>query len=400
MAGKGLLIMIAAFGISFAFYSSSRFRSMVEVQGQAADYQYQTLARDAAKTGFSRARQAMSMGIESTVMTADLTDGTYRSVLSSAGTRFRIESQGRLNDTRAMPVVWKIYAEYERLPKSTPTTVPPFMEYALLAKNDLELTGSPDVQLAAFGDAQNANIHTNNTLKITGNNVNVGGFGTFVEGATANPADALATSFSPVENELERESVHQVEEITIPLFDASAYIATAGVDQMSAGDITLSGAYDLGGTREDPFVWYIDGNLDATGGTTIDGYVMFLVNGDIDISGNMQAGMSTLDQGESTMAFYSSGSISFSGTVDIYGQFFANGNFEVKGTPSVYGTVTTGGSASLTGTPNLSYVQASPALTDIWNDDDPERFRLLSYHEARDRIPEDKVDLYFVSQAD
>ncbi len=392
--------MIAAFGISFAFYSSSRFRSMVEVQGQAADYQYQTLARDAAKTGFSRARQAMSMGIESTVMTADLTDGTYRSVLSSAGTRFRIESQGRLNDTRAMPVVWKIYAEFERLPKSTPTTVPPFMEYALVAKNELELTGSPDVQLAAYGDAQNANIHTNSTLKITGNNVNVGGFGTFVEGATSNPADALATSFNPVENELERESVHQVAEITIPVFDASAYIATAGVDQMSAGDITLSGAYDLGGTREDPFVWYIDGNLDATGGTTIDGYVMFLVNGDIDISGNMQAGMSTLDQGESTMAFYSSGSISFTGTVDIYGQFFANGNFEVKGTPSVYGTVTTGGSASLTGTPNLSYVQASPALTDIWNDDDPERFRLLSYHEARDRIPEDKVDLYFAGQAD
>ncbi len=390
--------MIAAFGISFAFYSSTRYRSMVEVRGQAADYQYQTLARDAAQSGFSRARQAMSMGIESTVMTADLPDGTYRSVLSSSGSRYRIESQGRLKDTRSMPVIWKIYAEYERLPKSTPTTVPPFLRYGLLAQNDLLLKGSPDVVLSASSDQQNANIHTNGTLNLSGNNVNVAGFGTYVDQVTANPESALTTTFNPIENEFDRDPVHQVSNIEIPDFDASAYLASADIDQFSPGDVTLSGAYDLGGTRENPFVWYVDGKLDATGGTTIDGYVMFLVNGDISISGNMQSGMSTVDAGESTMAFYSSGNISFSGTVDIHGQFFADGNFEVKGTPGIYGTVTAGGTASLTGTPSFNYVSASPALTGIWSSGDPELFRLLSYHEAKDRIPEDKLDLYFVKE--
>ena len=397
MLGKGLLVMIAAFGISFAFYSSTRYRSMVEVRGQAADFQYESLARDAAETGFSRGRLAMLKGIESTVMTGELPDGAYRSVVSSAGARIRIESQGRLQDTRSMPVIWKIYAEYERLPKGDDTSVPPFMEYALMAQGDLELKGSPSVELSAFANASNANIHTNSSLSISGGNVNVAGFGTYVDNVSANPVSALQTSFAPVENEMGRDGVHPVAEVTIPDFDASAYIASAGVDQMSPGDLTLSGEINLGGTREDPYVWFVDGNLTATGGTTIDGYVMFLVDGNIEVSGNLQAGTSTLDAGESTMAFYSSGSISFKGTVDIAGQFFADGDFSVQGTPTVYGTVTTGGTAHLTGTPNLHYVQASPALTSIWTDGDPSRYRLLSYHEARDRLPEDKVDLYFVN---
>lgn len=399
MLGKGLLIMIAAFGISFAFYSSARYRSMVEVRGQAADYQYEALARDAAESGFSRARLAMFRGIKSTVMTADLPDGTYRSVVSTAGARVRIESQGRLTDTRSMPVVWKIYAEYERLPKGDETALPPFMEYALMAQGNLELKGSPTVELAAFAQSTNANIHTNNSLAITGGNVNVAGFGTFVNNVSANPVSAMETSFSPVDNELQRDGVHQVAEITIPQFDASAYMSTVEIDQITAGSVTLTGDYALGGTRDNPYVWYVGGDLTATGGTVLDGYAMFLVDGNIDISGNLEAGTSTLGAGESTMAFYASGNIQFNGTVDILGQFFADGDFVVQGTPTVYGTVTTGGTAKLVGTPNLNYVQASPALTTIWSDGDPNRFRLFSYHEARDRVAEDKVDLYFVKQA-
>ncbi|MDX1740949.1 MAG: hypothetical protein R3178_06630, partial [Rhodothermales bacterium] len=233
MLGKGLLIMIAAFGISFAFYSSTRYRSMVEVRGQAADYQYEALARDAAETGFSRARLAMLQDIESTVMSASLPDGMYRSVVSTAGARVRIESQGRFADTRSMPVIWKIYAEYERLPKGDDDSVPPFMDYALMAQGDLVLKGSPSIDLSAYGTAENANIHTNNTLEISGSNVNVAGFGTYVDGVSANPVSALETSFTPVKNELNRDGVHPVAEITIPDFDASAYLATAGVDQMS-----------------------------------------------------------------------------------------------------------------------------------------------------------------------
>jgi hypothetical protein len=196
---------------------------------------------------------------------------------------------------------------------------------------------------------------------------------------------------------MNRDGVHQVSEITIPEFDASDYMASSEIDQINSGDLVLSGDYSFGGTRENPYVWYVDGDLSATGGTTIDGYVVFLVDGNIEVTGNLQAGQSNLDSGESTMAFYASGSIEFNGTIDIFGQFFADGDFIVEGTPSVYGTVTTGGTAKLIGTPNLHFVEASPVLTEIWTDDNPMMFKLLSYYEARDRLPEDKLDLYFVN---
>ncbi len=395
MFGKGTLIMIAAFGILFAFINSTRFRSMVEVSGQAANYQYETLSRKAAKTGYAIALQAMSDGSESGLVEGILPDGKYRTVLSSAGARYRIESQGRMHDTRSMPLVWTIRAEYERLPNGTPDDVPPFMDYVLMSQGDLELAGSPDIDLSAnpYSNAVNANVHTNSSLKISGNKVRISGFGTYVGTASSNPADALTTSFSPTVNEFERPEVGQVEEITIPEFTVANYLDNVQVDQVS-GPVTLSGDYNFGGTRENPHVWHVQGDLEATGGVTISGYVMFLVEGNISMTGNVSAGMDTAELTESTMAFYSAGDISFHGTVDIYGQFFADGNFEVNGTPTLYGSVTTRGSAVLKGTPNLNYVKASPALTQIWNDDALGLYRLLSYHEAKERIAEDKVDLF------
>ncbi len=385
--------MIAAFGISFAYYNSARYKSMVEVNGQKADYQYETLAREAAKTGFALARQDMAEEEEASLITGDLPDGSYRSVLSKAGSRYRIESQGRMNDSRSMPIVWKIYAEYERNPTATATDVPPFLDYALLSNGGLELAGSPDVALAAFADAENANVHTNGTLKVTGNNVKVSGFGTHAKGASSNPDGALESSFSPVENELDRSSVFEVSEIEIPQFSVDAYIDNV-VPDMVSGPTTLSGEYNLGGTREDPYVWVINGDLEATGGTVLNGYVMFMVEGNINMSGNVSAGMAAEGSTESTMAFYASGNVNFSGNVDIYGQFFADGDYKVTGTPTIYGTVTTRGTAQLQGTPNMNYVKASPALAQIWNNGDPELYTLVSYHEARDRIAEDKSDLF------
>ncbi|MBT8399398.1 MAG: hypothetical protein KJO98_02885, partial [Rhodothermia bacterium] len=327
------------------------------------------------------------------LITGDLPDGSYRTVLSKGGSRYRIESQGRMNDSRSMPIVWKIYAEYERNPTATATDVPPFLDYALLSNGGLELAGSPDVELAAFADAENANVHTNGSLKVTGNNVNVSGFGTHTKGASSNPSGALETSFSPQENELDRPSVFEVPEIEIPQFSVDAYIDNV-VPDMVSGPTTLSGEYNLGGTKEDPFVWVINGDLDATGGTAFNGYVMFMVEGNINMSGNVEGGMAAEGSTESTMAFYASGNINFSGNVEIFGQFFADGDFRVTGTPTVYGSVTTRGTAQLQGTPNMNYVKASPALAQIWNDGDPDLYTLVSYHEARDRIAEDKSDLF------
>jgi len=298
-----------------------------------------------------------------------------------------------MTDTRSRPVVWKIYTEYQRKPIATPTEVPPFLDYALMSNGGLQLAGSMNVDLAAWADAENANVHTNGSLKITGNSVDVLGFGTHSLGASSSPAGAIETTFTPGENEYDRSSVFEVHQIEVPEFTVANYIDDV-VPDMITGPVTLSGDYALGGTREDPYVWVVNGDLSATGGTTLDGYVLFLVDGNIDLSSNVAAGMDAMGSTESTMAFYASGDIIFNGTVDIYGQFLAGGNFIVEGTPTIYGSVTTSGSAILKGTPNLNYLKASPALAQIWNDGDPELYRLVSYHEALERTFEDKTDLF------
>lgn len=393
MFGKGLLVMIAAFGISFAYSNSARFRAMVETTGQAADYQYEALARESAKTGFAMARQAMSQGDDAGVFEGESPDGAYRTVLSRAGSRYRIESQARFRDSRSMPIVWKIYAEYERAPYATPEDVPPFLDYALMSGGSLTLAGTPDVDLSGFGDEENANIHTNSTLNISGKKVKVSGFGTYGTNVSSSPADAIYTAFTPQENGYDRPRVHQVEPIEIPEFDLASYLALVETDMIS-GPITLSGTYALGGTRLDPYIWYVQGDLDAASDVQFDGYVMFLVDGDIRMSGNVTAGMESEGMSESNLAFYSSGNITFTGNVELYGQFFADGVFEVNGTPDIFGTVTARGATSLKGTPQFNYVEASPALAQIWATDDPDIYKLQSYHEALERTSEDKVDLF------
>ncbi len=393
MFGKGLLVMIAAFGISFAYYNSARFKAMIETTGQAADYQYEALARESAKTGFAMARQAMANGEDGGVYEGQSPDGTYRTVLSSAGSRYRIESQARFRDSRAMPIVWKIYAEYERQPYATPEHVPPFLDYSMMSGGSLTLAGTPDVDLSGFGYEENANVHTNSTLHISGKKVKISGFGTYGEGVTSSPSDALDVAFTPQVNDYDRPPAHQVDPIEIPEFDLASYLAMVETDMIS-GPITLDGTYALGGTRLDPYIWYVQGDLDAAGDVQLDGYVMFLVDGDIRMSGNVSAGMESEGRSESNLAFYSSGNITFTGNVELYGQFFADGVFEVNGTPNIYGSVTARGATSLKGTPQFNYVKASPALAQIWASDDPDLYRLRSYHEALERTSEDKTDLF------
>ncbi len=385
--------MIAAFGISFAYYNSARFKAMVETTGQAADYQYEALARESAKTGFAMARQALATGEDAGVFEGESADGTYRTVLSRAGSRYRIESQARFRDSRAMPIVWKIYAEYEREPYATPDDVPPFLDYAMMSGGSLTLAGTPDVDLSGFGHEKNANIHTNSTLNISGKKVKISGFGTYGNNVSSSPADAVDVAFTPQLNDYDRPPVHQVDPIEIPEFDLASYLALVETDMIS-GPVTLAGTYALGGTRLDPYVWYVQGDLDASSDVQFDGYVMFLVDGDIRMSGNVSGGMESAGMTESNLAFYSSGNITFTGNVELYGQFFADGVFEVNGTPDIYGTVTARGATALKGTPQFNYVEASPALAQIWATDAPDLYKLRSYHEALERISEDKVDLF------
>jgi hypothetical protein len=258
------------------------------------------------------------------------------------------------------------------------------MDYALLTEEDLNLSGNILGEIYVTGDARatlNANMHTNSYLRISGNSASVIGFGTYTMGGSASPSKALQGTFDPNYNPGGEASAQQAPYVDIPDFDLATYLNSITVDETSS-NVTLSGNNDLGGTREDPYIWHITGDLSALGGAQVSGYVMFLVEGNVEITGNLIAGASGYNgPDESNIAIYTGGNMILGGNVDIYGQIYAEGDILFQGTPSIYGSITNKGSVTLSGTPNIYYRSASPALTTIWQDAGPISIHLVAYSE-------------------
>jgi len=397
MAGKAIIVLLAAFGLSFAFYSSMRHKGAFETESRIADHQYQMLARQAAKNGLFRARQELAAGMAQPVVMGRYGEGSYNANVSLSGVYATILSEGRMPNTRNQAVSWKIKAVFEATGSNLPPIGPTFMRYALITDQDLTLGGNPDVDLEAealAGRSTNANIHTNGSLKINGDNVYVAGFGTYTGTADANPERALVTTFTPPVNPGGLPGLQSIGEIPIPELDIQQTLANVSVDTESNTTVELKGTLQ-GGTREDPLVWYIpNGGLEITGDVQVDGYVMFIVDGDISISGNVRTTSGWSGGDESSLGLYATGDVAVTGNVHISAQLFANGDFNFAGTPSILGSVTVRGEAKMAGTPAFYYRDPSPALTKPWHSNQADSYRLISYVEfleTRDgyeRIPE------------
>ena len=359
-----------------------------EAENRLSTHQYEVLARNAALAGYNEARQHLTDNYSGAPSTLHGTyeEAVYDVVIDRNGATANVRSTGTMTASDGREIDFMLDAAIEK--ESTvemADEAPPFMRYAIMTDEDLNLNGNVLTDLYIDGDEANtlnANMHTNGSLSISGNALTVKGFGTYVQSATANPASALTTAFQPYYNPTNDPVTKQVTAIDVPDFDITAFTSKVDVDQTSGGDVALSGTYDLGGTRENPYVWYVDGNMTASGGTNIKGYVMFVVSGDISMSGNVDASQGAYTgSDESNVAFYAGGSVSLSGNAKVYGQIFSGGGLSfLNGTPRVYGSVATKGAVTLSGTPKIYYRVASPALTTIF-EDGVIQYRLASYSE-------------------
>lgn len=387
MGKAALLIIVAsiAFGSVYAFGAKEEVR---QAEKRLSQHQYEILARNAALAGYNEARQNLTDNFAGAASTLHGTyeGADYEVVITRGGAAARVRSTGSMTMADDSVVDFEVDATIQQ--ESTvemADKAPPFMRYAVMTDEDLDLNGNILTDLYVDGDEENtlnANMHTNGSLIISGNALTVKGFGTYVTGASASPASALQTAFQPYYNPTNDPVTQEVPMIEVPEFDMSEFVGKVDVDQTTSGDVSLSGTYDLGGTRDDPYVWRIDGNLNASGGTNIKGYVMFLIDGDVSLSGNVDASQAGYDgSDESNVAFYSSGAVDLAGNAKVYGQIFAGGGVTfLHGTPRVFGSVATKGAATLSGTPKIYYRTASPALTTVF-EDGVIQYRLASYSE-------------------
>ena len=257
------------------------------------------------------------------------------------------------------------------------------MQYALMSEDDLTIKGNVEMETYLTVDGHtdntlNANMHTNGNLTVNGNAATVRGFGTYVGSANGK----LNNTFKPYYNPTNDPVAKRVPRVDLPAFDVTDLLSKTSVDHTTAGDLTLSGTYDLGGTRENPYVWHVSGNLTGNGNVKINGYAMFIVEGNVHFGGNFEAGPTNWDgSDESSIALYATGTINMKGNSEIYGQIYTGGGVSfLGGTPRVVGSLSTTGGVTLHGTPNIYYRVPSPALTTVF--EDPEvRLTLLSYSE-------------------
>lgn len=379
--GKAALMIIVASMVVGSMQAVGTKEAVWQAERRLSEHQYQILARNAALAGYSVAKQALADNFESNTFGGTYDGSEYEVTVVVSNSVAELVSTGIARNGFNQTFPFEIFAAIEQTQGGVPESVPPFMDYALLTDGNHYLKGAIKAHVYPAAGAVNANFHTNGNLEVYGNTAHVEGFGYHSGNATSNPASALEKTFQPNHNPDDLPSVEKASIVDIPAFDSQEYLNRVRVDQTTASDLTLSGIINPGGTREDPYIWHVTGNVKATGGTVVSGYVMFIVEGNIDLSGDVEIGESGYSEAdESSVGLYTKGNVEFSGNAQVFGQIYANGNLIFRGTPDIYGTATAKGNAEISGTPTFHYRPASPALTTIW-EDAATKLELVAYSE-------------------
>ena len=273
--------------------------------------------------------------------------------------------------------------------------------------------------------SQNSNIHSNNSLYVNGE-PNVEGYGTYVDPSN-NKCDTCAGFLPNDDWNGASPNVFQSDSIQIPEFNPLDYLAGAThvhngnyeVNGNTTIDFTNYQGYTTYGTVDNPFVWYIRGDLLINSDTfTSLGYVKIIVEGYVSINGNanmisssdpsapppptstyyapnedaMREWIATYHTEGTSMGLYVAGTkddkpdeygLLFNGDNVFTGAVFANGRAHVNGNATVIGTMVTKGEMLYNGENVLWYVGGNGA-TDIFGGEEydyPDGVRLLSYAE-------------------
>ena len=384
--GKAALFAITAFTLMGAYYTLGSQRSMVGSVDRLGGHQYEVVARNAAVTGYMQVRQGVADAGNFSVGTVQGTfeGASYQSSVDwGGGTRATIKSRGWVTDSQNQTHEFHIRAEVEREMVAEVQEEPPlFMRYALLADGDIELKGNAGTDVYEVVQGQehnelNASIHANGKISTNGN-VNVRGFGTHVNGSSAR----TSKHFNPYHNPTNADVLQQVDEpVEVPSFSSADFLSRVQTyETYTGGNLSISGNTSFGGTREDPRVIYVPGNLKLSG--QVSGYVMFIVEGHLDITGGVRIGSNSFDgPDESSLAMYVGGDLKMRGNAEVYGQIYVAGEISSQGgTADVYGNIVSAGNGQLRGTPRIYYRRASPALTTIFEEAKP-RLKMISYSE-------------------
>lgn len=372
--GKSAIILVAAFMVMGGVYTLSTQRGFMNTKDRVADHQHEVLSRNAAVAGYQRAQQQLAdnfaggLGFSGTYNTTD-----YKVTFSATSGTNTIVSEGRSKNAHGEVIPYRIKGVYKKVITKLPDDVEKYTKYAVISEDDMTLKGNVDAPVYAEGDEANelnANVHTNGylTAKGGGNQKNIiKGYGTYVDGSDVKHDDKVFQPENPIGDS---PLVYAADPVDIP------YVNTADiVDSVSVArtvetvsgplHITESNVGDYAGSRENPKVLHVEGDMDVSGNAVLNGYAMFIVDGSVSITGGsaLKAGDDGYTDGdESSIAIYAAGTVDLRGNSEIWAQILANEVVSGGGTTDIYGGIASAGKAELKGGPTIYYRKASRAL--------------------------------------
>ena len=352
--GKFLVILVGIISIVASTMLHSTKTNTVEAEQRLNEHTAKVLAREVALTGLGEGTQLVFDSFEASgSYTGPLTltglhdGGSYQLDINTSGTDITVKAVGTFN--RARHTLSRSYSYLQ----SGGGSVPPFMGRPVTCNGNLVVQDDFNLSDAS----EDVNVHANGNVRFAGGNALITGFGTYGGNLELENGQSESDIFHP--NSGGTPLTEQVDDIDIPVFMPEAYEGIATVADYD--NVMLSGTVALG-TKANPKIWYIDGNLMMTGPVTFTGYGVFVVNGDIEINNDVTtAGASE----ESTVGFYTRGNITIKNSgLDMAGQWILKGNVELESNTRFTGTITNTGNCYFKKSFNMSYRSASPALTE------------------------------------
>ena len=368
-----VLLALLGLGVFAMRQTNSTSRTLFGVQSSTADDLADVVARGSALAGFVRAEQALSESFEDVSFSGSFEGGTYTTTATVADGAATVTSFGVVNRLFARPDSFQIRALV--MPLADPEELPDFLSYGMLVGGDLSISGSSEIVRMGFSgsDAAEYNplIHANGNLRIGSNSTRVTGFGSYSGMLTGRSG---VGTFVPNYNPDGLPPLERKAPVELPPFDAGEIAGAYGTPVLDVADGPDFFDYQVinaslpGGPRDDPAVYRVRGHLQLTN-VEIDGYAIFVVDGNVDSGGYVRAINGDPNYpNQSQVAIYAGGELSMSGGSQLHAQVVASGGLSFRGNVDIYGSIVTHGSFSNGGGAIIHTRPASPALSRPWQE--------------------------------
>lgn len=377
--GKMLLFIIVGLGALFALANINISQSKMRMVNNAVEQYEKTQAKNIASSGINLALMEISKdtnwtGVNGVQMANG--SGNLKIVVSKTqSVYYKGPAMGQNN--RQVASIGNVNGQVDTIfaVLNIPSTpgVPNFLGYGLLSETSMTLNGGINVR-DDNNASWNANLHTNGSLTINGNNL-VEGFGSYSVSYTSNPAKRINTTFVPNVNPNSLPVHSKIPKVNIPDFNPDDYLTIA--NEITSGNLTISGNNSLG-TKENPKIWYVSGNLTLSGDIT--GYGCFVVKGSITLNGNVN--ITSVDPSGNNLGLYAKGPVTMNGNVTAKAQILSSSSITMNGNCKLYGLATAKGGFTMNGNINVYYRPALNQLTaPFWTSGKPGYPRIVSYYD-------------------